>query len=384
MGGFIAVRFAARYPERVERLVIGGARGRECDYMGAPTSRSGSASPRLRASIPTRWRCSSTSKRVLRAFLDTPGRRGRHRRRRCGRSTARYASRAGVRRRVRGHDRLRRHRPPRLDHRPDACPRRCGGRPHAARRGPGRRRRARAGRAHPERGAAACWTAAATATWSSGRTSPSRRSSSSWGRGDDPARGVRLPAEPARPVRRPHRPAERRHLRDGRGQGTGRARRTPASGRVVDDLRRRADLALPAPARLRFHSGDPCDAPAIVAALERLRWGFHDGQQLWYWDPVDTVDRRGRRRRSSSPCTIPTSACRRCSGARTPRSTTRRCGRAEPDGSATRFADGTGPFRFVSWSPERVVAERWPDYPARRPGSSPPGGRPARTGSSGR
>ena len=33
MGGFIAARFAARYPERVDRLVIGGAVAR-CDRMG--------------------------------------------------------------------------------------------------------------------------------------------------------------------------------------------------------------------------------------------------------------------------------------------------------------------------------------------------------------
>ena len=33
MGGFIAARFAARYPERVDRLVIGGAVA-SCDRMG--------------------------------------------------------------------------------------------------------------------------------------------------------------------------------------------------------------------------------------------------------------------------------------------------------------------------------------------------------------
>src|SRR5581483_4859363 len=38
---------------------------------------------------------------------------------------------------------------------------------------------------------------------------------------------------------------------------------------------------------LRFHSGAPCDAEAIVAPLEHLRFGSLPGQQLWYWDPVD-------------------------------------------------------------------------------------------------
>ena len=43
----------------------------------------------------------------------------------------------------------------------------------------------------------------------------------------------------------------------------------------------------------RFHSGDPCDAPAVVAALERCRWGDGLSRQLWYWDPVDRVSAVG-------------------------------------------------------------------------------------------
>ena len=57
------------------------------------------------------------------------------------------------------------------------------------------------------------------------------------------------------------------------------------------------------------------------------------------------------------------SGCRPCSGAPTRRFSTRRAGAADPDGSGHTFADGTGPFRFVRYSPEQVVAERWPDYP---------------------
>ena len=40
---------------------------------------------------------------------------------------------------------------------------------------------------------------------------------------------------------------------------------------------------------LRFHSGARCDSGAIIAAFELLRWGMVEGDQLWYWDPVDVV-----------------------------------------------------------------------------------------------
>src|SRR5689334_8792664 len=40
---------------------------------------------------------------------------------------------------------------------------------------------------------------------------------------------------------------------------------------------------------LRFHSGDPCDAPAVLGALEHLRDHAQPGRRLWYWDPVETV-----------------------------------------------------------------------------------------------
>ena len=40
---------------------------------------------------------------------------------------------------------------------------------------------------------------------------------------------------------------------------------------------------------LRFHSGAACDSAAIIAAYELLRWGVPGDDQLWYWDPVDSV-----------------------------------------------------------------------------------------------
>jgi peptide/nickel transport system substrate-binding protein len=113
---------------------------------------------------------------------------------------------------------------------------------------------------------------------------------------------------------------------------------------------------------LRFHSGDPCDAPAILAALERLRWGFHGGRQLWYWDPVDTVtadDATTLTFRLNHPSLrLPSLLW----GTHTAIYNEGRRAQ-DPDGSGYAFADGTGPFRFVSYAPERVVAERWPGYP---------------------
>ena len=103
---------------------------------------------------------------------------------------------------------------------------------------------------------------------------------------------------------------------------------------------------------LRFHSGDRCDAPAILAALEQLRWGFHDGQQLWYWDPVDMVTAEDE---TTLVFTLHHPYVRLPSllwGTHTAiHNEARRA--ADPDGSGYTFADGTGPFRFVSYAPEQ-------------------------------
>jgi ABC-type transport system substrate-binding protein len=113
---------------------------------------------------------------------------------------------------------------------------------------------------------------------------------------------------------------------------------------------------------LRYHSGDPCDAPAIVAALDRLRWGFHGGRQLWYWDPVDKLYAEDAQ---TLVITLHFPYSRLPSllwGTHTAiHNEARRA--ADPDGSGYTFADGTGPFRLISHSPDRVVAERWADYP---------------------
>lgn len=114
---------------------------------------------------------------------------------------------------------------------------------------------------------------------------------------------------------------------------------------------------------LRFHSGDPCDAEAIVAALNGLRWGFHGGRQLWYWDAVDQVYAENAQ---SLVLTLHHPHVRLPSllwGTHTAIYNERRRA-ADPDGSGYAWADGTGPFRLISHSAEKVVAERWSDYAA--------------------
>ncbi len=115
---------------------------------------------------------------------------------------------------------------------------------------------------------------------------------------------------------------------------------------------------------LRFHSGDSCDAEAVIRAFEFLRYGaFESGEQLWYWDPVDTVVADGPEMlvfRLHHPYSrLPSLLW----GTHTAvYNEARRM--ADPERFGHELADGTGPYRLVSWSEERVVAERWPDYPA--------------------
>jgi ABC-type transport system substrate-binding protein len=113
---------------------------------------------------------------------------------------------------------------------------------------------------------------------------------------------------------------------------------------------------------LRFHSGDPCDAEAAVRAFEFLRYGAFEGdEQLWYWDPVDTVTADG-------PATLVFKL--HYPYARLPSllwgthtaiyNEARRI--ADPAQFGHTLADGTGPYNLVSWSEELVVAERWDGY----------------------
>jgi len=112
----------------------------------------------------------------------------------------------------------------------------------------------------------------------------------------------------------------------------------------------------------RFHSGDPCDAPAVEAALESIRFGFHGGKQFYYWDPVDKVRADGA---DKLVFTLHHPYVRLPSilwGLHTAIHNDRRRA-TDSDGSGCEWADGTGPFRFVSYTPERVEVERFENYP---------------------
>lgn len=113
---------------------------------------------------------------------------------------------------------------------------------------------------------------------------------------------------------------------------------------------------------LRFHSGAPCDAPAVLRSLEALRRDAQPGRDLWYWDPVDTVaaaDERILVFRLQHPYSrLPALLW----GTHTAvYNEALRSQRADEFGRT--IADGTGPFRLEFWSPERVVAGRWDAYP---------------------
>jgi ABC-type transport system substrate-binding protein len=130
--------------------------------------------------------------------------------------------------------------------------------------------------------------------------------------------------------------------------------------------------------QLRFHSGAPCDAAAVVAAYEFLRWGLTPDDQLWYWDPVDTVEPVGddalRIRLRYPYARLPSLLWGTHTAVHNEAMRS-----ADPGRFGHEVADGTGPYRLVSWSEERVVAERWHDYRTAIPTFlDAPGSRPAR------
>lgn len=113
-----------------------------------------------------------------------------------------------------------------------------------------------------------------------------------------------------------------------------------------------------------FHSGAPCDAQAVVASLEALRWHVSGARQLWYWDPVDTVvaidDRHIKFRLHYPYSRLPALLW----GTHTAVFNVA-LQQADPDTFGIGIADGTGPYRMLSFSPERIVAETVAGYPAR-------------------
>lgn len=107
----------------------------------------------------------------------------------------------------------------------------------------------------------------------------------------------------------------------------------------------------------RFHSGRECDAAAVVEALELCRWGEGWPRQVWYWDPVDTVaalDDRTLELRLLHPCPrLPVLLWGTHTAVANAR-TWQRLGSS----FGVEMADGTGPYRMTSFSPEAVSAER--------------------------
>lgn len=112
---------------------------------------------------------------------------------------------------------------------------------------------------------------------------------------------------------------------------------------------------------LRFHSGAVCDAAAVKRSLDALRGEAQPGRDLWYWDPVETVS-------AEDPLTLTFRLRHPYSrlpallwGTHT--AVYNEALRRERDDFGRTLADGTGPYRLCSWSPERVTAERWDAYP---------------------
>ncbi len=111
----------------------------------------------------------------------------------------------------------------------------------------------------------------------------------------------------------------------------------------------------------RFHSGNPCGTEAVAAALEHLRHQSGTERQLWYWDPVDSVETDGPQSlvfRLKFPYSrLPSLLW----GTHTA-VYNEYARQKDPDRFGRVLADGTGPYRLTYWSPERVVAERWDGY----------------------
>jgi peptide/nickel transport system substrate-binding protein len=103
-----------------------------------------------------------------------------------------------------------------------------------------------------------------------------------------------------------------------------------------------------------FHSGDVCDAEAVVRALTKCRWSEDWSRQLWYWDPVDEVRAVGDDVEITllHPCVrLPALLW----GMHTAIFNVDRRWRASQPFSPG-SADGTGPYRVVEASEEHIRA----------------------------
>lgn len=110
-----------------------------------------------------------------------------------------------------------------------------------------------------------------------------------------------------------------------------------------------------------FHSGAPVTARAVIDSLNAVRWYFGDDRQLWYWDAVDDVLERG-------PDTVEFTLHHPY-----PRLTSllwgthtaifnRELQLSTQSVFGETLADGTGPYRLVDKTFDRIVVERNPAY----------------------
>lgn len=110
---------------------------------------------------------------------------------------------------------------------------------------------------------------------------------------------------------------------------------------------------------VHFHSGAKCDADAVVSAFNYLR--YHVDGELWYWDPVEEVY-------SDGPETLifklrfPYSRLPSLLWGYHSAIYNEALRSSNEDSFGYSLADGTGPFRLVSWSSKRIRVERWTEY----------------------
>lgn len=112
---------------------------------------------------------------------------------------------------------------------------------------------------------------------------------------------------------------------------------------------------------LEFHSGAPCDAKAVLDALRAIRTVLGESGDDWYWKPIKDVTLEGR---DTLRLSLHHPSARVASLLWGPHTLIHNeASRLEHGSDFGRLViDGTGPYRVASWSPERVVTERWDSY----------------------
>ena len=110
-----------------------------------------------------------------------------------------------------------------------------------------------------------------------------------------------------------------------------------------------------------FHSGTPCDAHAVLEALNAIRAVLGESGDDWYWNAVKDVELTES---DTLRFTLHHPSARVASLLWGPHTLIHNeaARREYGEDFGSTVVDGTGPFRVLSWSAERVVAERWGSY----------------------